>query len=616
MAGTAKGKVSRAIVWIILALIIVGLAGFGTANFGGSTQSVASVGSRDITVQDYSRALQNELNAFQAQTGKPLPLNQALAFGLDKRVLGGLLAKAALDNETQRIGVSVGDARVRDRIVQIQAFQGTDGKFDREAYRFALERSNLKEPDFEAVIRDEAARTLLQSAVMSGVVAPSSFTRALLGYVKESRNFTWAQLKREDLITGLPVPTDAQLEEFYKANQAEFTLPESRDITYIWMTPNMIVDTIKVDEEALKAAYKDRIDEFNRPERRLVERLVFADDAEAAAAMAQLNDGKITFDKLVADRGLTLSDIDMGDVAIDDLGDAGKAIFAMTKPGLAGPLPTELGPAIFRMNAILPAETTTFEVARKQLFTEIAAERARRQIADEITAVDDLLAGGATLDEVAAETPMVLQKINWTPDAEGDIAGYQAFKDAAASATVDDFPTTKELNDGGIFALKLNKIVPPKLQPLDAVRDKVAAGWDRAEITKRLVDLAKSLEPAIKSGTQMAALGLTATVEEGQTRDAFIEGTPKDLVSQVFDMKEGDVQIIQGDEAAFIVRLDKVVPVDLGDAETAAVQTAIETQTAQSLSQDIFDSYTAAIQSAAGITINQTAINAVHTQFP
>ncbi len=616
MAGAAKGKASQAIVWIILGLLIVGLAGFGTANFGGSSQAVATVGKREITVQDYARALQDELNAFQAQTGKPLPLSQALAFGLDKRVLRSLLVKAALDNETQRLGVSVGDTRVRDQIVQIPAFQGTDGKFDREAYRYALERANLKEAGFESVIRDEAARSLLQTAVMSGVVAPGTFTSTLLDYVKEARNFTWAALKRADLVTAPGAPTQAQLEEYYNANKAEFTLPEARDITYVWMTPDMIVNTIKIDEETLKAAYQDRISEFNRPERRLVERLVFADEAEAAAAMARLKDGKITFDKLVEERGLTLTDVDMGDVTVADLGDAGKAVFALKAPGLVGPQPTVLGPAIFRVNAILPAETTSFKDARKQLFTEIAAERARRKITDEITAVDDLLAGGATLKEVAAETPMVLGTIKWTPASEGGIAGYQAFQDAAASAKVDDFPAVNELNDGGIFALKLNKIIPPQLQPLDQVKDKVAAGWERAEVTKRLMELANSLVPSVKQGTQMAALGLTATVEEGQTRDAFIEGTPRDLVSQVFDMKEGEVRVLQGDEAAFIVRLDKIVPADLGDAETAAVRTAIEKQTAQLLSQDIFDSYAAAIQSTAGITINQTAINAVHTQFP
>jgi len=616
MAGASKGKASRVIVWIILGLLIVGLAGFGTSNFGGSTQSVASVGKREITVDEYARALQDELNAFQAQTGQSLQLSQAAAFGLDQAVLRRLLGTAALDNEAQRLGLSVGDERVRDQVVQIPSFVGPDGSFDREAYRYALERSNIKESTFEDNIRQETARTLLQTGVVGGVVAPGTFTRSLLSYIKEARSFTWAELTASDLITGAPVPTGGQLEEYYKANEATFTLPEARAITYVWMTPDMIVDQVQVDEDTLKAAYQDRISEFSQPERRLVERLVFATEEEAAAAVARITSGEITFDQLVQERGLSLSDADLGDVTIEDLGGAGAAVFALTEPGVAGPLPSTLGPAVFRMNAILPAENTTFEEARQQLFDEIAGERARRQISDEIAAVDDLLAGGATLEEIANETPMVLGTINWTPDTDGDIAGYQAFKDAAAIAKSDDFPAVVELNDGGIFALRLDEVIAPKLQPLAEVRDQVIAGWDSAETTKRLVELATTLKPTLAQGTDMAALGLTATVEEAQTRDAFIEGTPQDLMAQVFEMNKGDVRVIEGAESAFIVRLDDVAPADLGDPETAAVNNALETQTSQSLAQDIFDAFTRAVQSDAGISVNQTAINAVHAQFP
>lgn len=616
MAGASKGKASRAIVWVILGLLIVGLAGFGTANFGGSTQSVASVGEQDITVDEYARALQEELNAFQAQTGQSIQLSQGTAFGLDQAVLRRLLGRAALDNEARRVGVSIGDERVRDQVLQVQAFQGPDGTFDREAYRYALERSNLNESTFEDQMRQDTARTILQSAVVGGIVAPGTFTRSLLSYIKEARSFTWAELTPSDLVTGAPVPTDAQLEEYYKANEADFTLPETRAISYVWMTPEMIVDQVKIDDETLKAAYQDRISEFSQPERRLVERLVFATEEEAAAAVARINSGEITFDKLVEERGLTLSDADLGDVTVEDLGDAGAAVFALKDPGVAGPLPSALGPAIFRMNAILPAENTTFEEARQQLFDEIAGERARRQISDEITAVDDLLAGGATLEEVANETPMVFETIKWTPDSDGGIAGYQEFKDAAAAAKSDDFPAIVELSDGGIFALRLDEIIAPKLQPLADVRGEVIAGWDRAETTKRLVELANSLVPTVSQGTDMAALGLTATVEDGQTRDAFIEGTPPSFMSQIFEMAKGDVRVIEGDESAFVVRLDDIVPADLGDPETASVNTALENQTAQSLAQDIFDAFTRTVQTSAGISVNQAAINAVHAQFP
>ncbi len=123
MAKSAGKKASNFIVWIILLLLVVGLAGFGATNFGGSTQSVGSVGDTEIGVNDYARALQNELNALQSQTGQVFPLAQAQAFGIDRRVLQRLVADAALDNETASIGLSVGDEEVGQRIREIPDFR-------------------------------------------------------------------------------------------------------------------------------------------------------------------------------------------------------------------------------------------------------------------------------------------------------------------------------------------------------------------------------------------------------------------------------------------------------------------------------------------------------------
>ena len=616
MASAAKGKASKVAVWIILVLLIIGLAGFGATNFGGSNQAVGSVGDQDVTVQDYARALQEDLNAFQAQTGQSIPLATAQAFGLDRNVLQRLLSTAALDNETQRLGVSVGDAEVRDQLLQMRGFQGLDGEFDRDTYARALDRANLTEGQFEDSLRLDAARVLLQGAVAGGIAPQSTLTDTMVSYIAETRNFTWARVSASDLITGAPVPEEADLRAYYDENPAEFTAPETRKISYVALTPDMVIDQVQVDEEALKAIYAERESEFNRPERRLVERLVFPSDEEAAAAKARLDSEEISFDTLVEERGLALSDVDMGDVTQAELDGAGEAIFALADPGVAGPLPSPLGPALFRMNAILPALLTTYEDARPELFDELALDGARRLIADEITAIDDLLAGGATLEEVGEETPMTFGQLDWNDQTETDLAGYEAFRSEAGRVTVDDFPEVRELDDGGIFALRLDEIVPPTLRPYEEVTEAVTAAWESQDLTRRVAALATDLSKSVTADSDIAALGVTATEEADLARDAFIEETPADMMAQVFEMDAGEVRVIEGREQAFILRLDGINAADSTDPETALVARAVESQTAQSMTQDIFQAFTNAVQSDAGITINQSAINAVHAQFP
>jgi hypothetical protein len=91
-----------------------------------------------------------------------------------QEVLGRLVGEAALEDEAAALGLSVGDETVREQILAIPGFQGVDGSFDREAYRFVLEQNGLSVAEFEEQIRTETAAGLIRQAVVAGVVFPPS----------------------------------------------------------------------------------------------------------------------------------------------------------------------------------------------------------------------------------------------------------------------------------------------------------------------------------------------------------------------------------------------------------------------------------------------------------
>ena len=75
----------------------------------------------------------------------------------------------------------MGDATVQAEILGISSFQGIDGSFDREAYRFALQNAGLSEGEFETSIREEIARSILQLATVGGASAPEGLVQPLAG---------------------------------------------------------------------------------------------------------------------------------------------------------------------------------------------------------------------------------------------------------------------------------------------------------------------------------------------------------------------------------------------------------------------------------------------------
>lgn len=608
-----KSTLGSIVVWMLMAMLVVGLGGFGLTNFGGGNAVVGSVGNREIDVNDYARAMQAELRAFSAQIGTEVTMAQAQALGIDQRVRQRLIANAALDNETDRIGISVGDARVAREILEIGAFQGVDGQFDRATYSRTLQQNGLTEGSFESQVRLDLARSILQGAVAGGFVTPPALTNTLQAWAMERRGFTVLRLTEADLFAPLPDPTEIELRAWYDANPDAFTTPEARRITYAALLPEMLAEDMTLDEAALRAQYQQRIDEFVQPERRLVERLVFPDEAAAAAAKARL-DGGIGFDTLVAERGLTLADVDLAEQAQADLGAAGAAIFALTEPGVVGPLPSDLGPALFRMNGILSAQETPFEAVRPLLAAEQGAEAARRAIAGRIETVNDLLAGGATLEDLAQEEGMQVATFDYLPDSEDPIAGYADFRAAAETVQEGDFPEVVILDDGGIVALRLDAVVPPTLRPYADVAEAVGEGWRADALTIALAERAAEIRAAVADGAAPGAFGV-ADVITTITRDGFLEDMPASLMDRAFTMVPGEVTVISDPAFTGVIRLDSIRPAPADDPAARAMQAAIAAQVDQALAQDAFGLFTNALIAEAGVTLNDQAIAAVNAQF-
>jgi len=611
----AKNSIAKPFVWILMGLLILGLGGFGVTNLSGNVRSVGSVGDVPIDVNDYSRALQREIRALEAERGEPVSFSRAQTMGVTDTVLARLIAAAAFDYETGRIGLSVGDATLRAEILNMQQFQGLDGEFDREAYSFTLDQAGLSEAEFEEDIREETARSFLQAAVMAGATMPEGYMQTLLTYLGEQRDVTWAMLNPGDLETGLPVPTEAQLEAYHSENAEQFTLPERKRITYAWLTPEMIIDTVEMDEQALRDAYEARAEEFNQPERRLVERLVFADSAAAQAALERIESGEQSFEEAVAARGLELPDVDLGDVDRADLDGAAEAVFAANVGDVVGPLETALGPALFRVNAVLDEQVTSFEEAMPELRAELAADRAARVIDSRIDGIDDLLAGGATIEDVARETDLELGQIDWHEGQSEGIGAYQAFRGAAAALTDEDYPEVMQLDDGGLFTMRLDEVAPPELQPLEEVREEVEAAWQADKIVEQLKKQVEPLVSQLETGESFQDVGLTVDGDETLTRRGFQPGVPAGFIDAVFALEEGGATLVEGDGQVFVARVEAVEPPDSGDQDLAQLQALLRQQAANSLSQDLFQLVANDIRARAGIEIDQPALNAVHANF-
>lgn len=613
-----RGSTGKFFVWILLGLLILGLAGFGANGIGGTISSIGSVGKTDISVRAFQDALQQEL-AFETRRrgGQAITMQQARSEGIDQRVIQRLAGAAALSEETKNVGLSVGDTEVARQLRGVPAFQNPNGEFDRDRYQFALEQNGTRPTAFEEELRLTTARNLLQQAVTGGLTVSETYAETLYGFLGETRSFRWALLDPSLVADGIPAPSDEELAAFHQKNAARFNTEEIRKITYAWLTPDMIVDSIDTDEEALQKLYEERSDQYNRPARRLVERLGFADLEAAEAARAQIAAGEISFDALVEERGLTLSDVDQGEVSRETLDTAvADAIFALTEPGITAPVQTSLGPVLYRVNALLAATEVSFEDARDELAAEFRADRARRDVASQFNVIDELIVGGATLEEIGDETDMQTETLDFSATNAEGIAGYAEFRRAAAQVTTNDFPEIQELSDGGLFALRLDEIIAPTLPPLDDIRDDVTAAWREDQIAKALSDLGETYQADIAAGATMETLGLEAKSEQDIGRSDFIEDAPIGLVSRVFELDENATTVFQGrNGVSALVEVINISPPDTSTEQAQLILSQLNASATEGMALDVFQAFGTAVQSKHGLSLDQAAVNAVLAQF-
>ncbi len=603
------------VVWVLVAMLIAGLSGFGVENFGGATAKIGRVGEIEIEANDYAREMQGQINTLTRQFGAPVSMADARSFGVDRQVLAGLVNRAALDNEAARLGLSVGDATVAAELGKISAFQGISGTFDREAYAMTLQQNGTNEAAFEANLRRDVARALLTGAVAGGVVSPAPLTDTLVAYAGEKRGFSLLVLDDTALDAPLAAPTPAEVQAHYDANIATYTRPEAKRVEYAALLPETLAATMEVPEDEVQKAYDARLSEFMIPEKRLVERLVYPDEAAALAAKARLDQGT-SFDDLVAERGLTLEDVDLGDVTREELEGAADAVFALTEPGTVGPLPSALGPALYRMNAILAAQETTLDAARPELLQILQTEAAARAIADKVEAIDDALAGGATLQDLSTEFGMTLASTDYAAGAEDNdaITGYTAFRSAADALAEGDFPEAILLEDGGLVAMQLVEILPPSPVPLDKITDKVTEATRAEALARALAAKAAAAKTAVEAGATLESQG-NVTAVAPTDRQATLDVGPAVVLETAFQMQPGEIRVIEAGSFVALLRLDSITAAEVTSEEGQEMQDSIRQNLDRSIAEDMAALFTATVGQQAGIALDQAVIDAVNTQL-
>ena len=605
----------------LLGLLVIAFAVWGIGdvvrNVGRGT--LATIGSSQITVDDYRQAYQDEMASLTRRFGRRLTSEQAKMLGVEQRALSRLISAAAIDHHARDLQLALSDEGMAEIIRNDPGFQGPDGKFSKELFQNFLRQIGLSEGRYVTTRRQEELRDQLTESLLSGLAPPQAMLETLYRYREERRVIEFFTPDFDKLIT-FAEPEESKLTEYYEQNKARFTAPERRKINVLALTRDAAKQRTSVSEEELKAGYDADKEKFNIPEMRRITQLTFPDKAAAEAAYAELSKaGNLA--EAIAKLGFKDSDIELGLLAKRDMidGKIAAAAFALPKDELSQPVDGQFATVLLRVAEIVPGKQRSFEDVKGEISDRLVEERANLELQTLHEAIENDRYSGKPLREIAEKLKLPFLEIadidrtGKTADGKPAVAEADAAKvaQAAFGGNAGIEAEAVELADGGYAWVDVLQVTPEQQKTFPEVAAEVKTQFLDQQRRSEVSSLATKFVDRLNQGEAFEAVAIAADAKAEKTNPVTRSTSPPGLtanaVQQAFTLPKGRAASAPTTDGKgrSIIRVSEIIPAPAPTPEQTA---ALKTELNRQLQTDILAEYIAGLQARYGLTLNQEAL--------
>ncbi len=606
----------------VVAFLIIsfGIWGIGDIFRGFGVSTVAKVGGTEISVDEFRDRYTDQVQQLSRRAGRVITPDQARAFGVERQLLQQMMAFAAIDEQTRKMGLGISDAEVVKLIKEDPNFRGMNGQFDPATFQAGIRQIGFTEPRYVAEQRRGVLRKELADAIGAEIATPKAAADAIDRYRNEERSIDYVTVDGTK-VGDVPAPTPEELSAYFDAHKVAFRAPEYRKIVLFTLSPDELARAVEVSEDDAKRGYEARLSRYSTPERRHVQQIRF-DNAEDAGKASEQIAGGLSFEALAKERNLTDKDIDLGTVTKADIIDpaVAAAAFALPDGGVSKPVAGRFGTAIVRVDNIEPGSSKPFAEVADEIKHDIAVERVKSDVSALRDKVEDEFSAGTAFPDIAKKLKLPLRTIDAVdrsgrgPDGK-PVTGLPAGADVVNAAFATDTGTENDallLPGGGFLWYDVDAVTPSHERKLDEVKDRVEAQWRDDEINKRLDAKTTEILDKLKAGATLADIAaseqLKVDAKWGLKRDSN-QLLPAPVVAQIFHTANDGVGSAEGaSPTERIVFRVTDIKMPAFDPNSAAAK-SISDQLRVSYNQELLSQYVAQVEADVGVSVNQAALD-------
>ncbi len=599
---------------ILFGVLIVSFGAFGISNVitDLGTNTVARVGEQDITLRDYQRAYNTQLNQLAQQMGSMPTLDQATAMGIPGMVLGQLAADAAINQLASSMGIGVSDARLAKMLREDPSFAGGLGAFDRQNFLRVLQQNGYTEGDYFELQTRAARRQQLAAGLFADATVPQAAIELVNRYAGDTRTLKYVVLNAATL-PDVTDPTEEELAAYLKEHQTEFRTKETRTADVLLLSPATLAANKTVSDADIQAEFERTKATLGKPEQRTVQQVVLPSPELKAAFEAGKAAGK-TLAQLAQENNLQVTAL--GTMTKAQIIDAtlANAAFGLSL-GDFTIIPGVAGERAVGVSAIEPGGTPALEEVKEQIRQVLAEQQARNEINDILDQIEELRAAFKPLGEIAERFNLPVKEVKLTDDGAALEAVDHLEPTDRAKVTTAIFgaeqgklAATVALASNRNLWFDLKSVEPARDQTLDEVRDVV-----HDEIMAQRTDAAAAAEAQklvdqIKAGGSLddiaAGMGLFPTTSPAISRSG--DGTPvinPDVATAAFAGGPGLIGSAKNGDGEYVVF--EVTEVTPPEASNAQVTGYVENGTRDGM----FSDFVSGVRADYGVHENQAALS-------
>lgn len=613
------------IIKILMGLIIISFAAWGIADIfvkDPNATVVASVDGHKITSLDVKHEVINYGNLISKQFGQEFNLEALKQQGMHRNVVQNLLKEAASKRFAEKFNLRVGEGQIRDSILKNPMFRTEDGQFNPEHFKRFMGMMGKSEAAYIFDTQRRIIQSALSDTLGGDIKPPSLLIDDMYNFKNEKRVAQYIKIPNASMTP--PQPTDDELKKYHEEKADKFMAPEYRSFKLIKLSSKEEATKIQISDDELKKLYDDNIQEYTRPEKREIDAFI-THDLDAAREVKNQLIAKKEPQAIVDTMGKEkVTYNDWGLVTSDDIPEEIKdAVLILPLGEISEPLQTKDGFYITRIKKIEKAGVDSFETVKPHIAEKEKLARATDQLIDRTNKIDEKVAEGLSIEDVAKEMNLVIQHVDLvdnmgvakvqTEESKDPLkAPTQEIVQTAFVSPLKEVTSVQENAQGEYFVLKVEEIVPKTLKPLDDVKEQVKKLWTMQQQKEMAEKKAQEIVDEIKKGQALVTFAKANNLEVITTEEFTRDGKPlkgvfpRNVLMTLFKEKPNGVEMGQSGDSYVVAQLERIIPITTKEKEN---EEKIIKSLEKDLKRDIMDQFQEALLKKYNAHIDEEALN-------